>query len=104
MASLGDEFRIFSLPFSVPVNGAAPKLQMELHELQANNLFKQAFQIVALPYVYRFLDDASFPALRKQAARIIAKFGSTYLCEHLVSLLKVNKSAVRSRMTDEHLR
>lgn len=104
ITSLADEFRIFSLPFSVPVDDAAPELQMELLELQANTPLKQAFQDVAVPDFYKFLDDASFPALRQQAARITAMFGSTYLCEHLFSLLKVNKSALRSRMTDEHLR
>ncbi|CAN7938950.1 unnamed protein product, partial [Ixodes hexagonus] len=104
ITSLADDFRIFSLPFSVPVDDAAPELEMELRELQASTPLKQKFQDVGgVPDFYEFLDDACFPALRRQAALIIAMFGSTYLCEHLFSLLKVNKSALRSRMTDEHL-
>ncbi|CAN7942760.1 unnamed protein product [Ixodes hexagonus] len=104
ITSLADDFRIFPLPFSVPADDAAPELQMGLLELQASTPLKQKFQDVGVPEFYEFLDDACFPALRRQAERIIAMFGSTYLCEHLYSLLKVNKSALRSRMTDEHLR
>ncbi|CAN7998630.1 unnamed protein product, partial [Ixodes hexagonus] len=73
-------------------------LQMQLLELKANTKLKQKFQDVGVPDFHEFLDDAFFPALCRKAARIIAMFGSTYLCEHLFSLLKVNKSALRSRM------
>ncbi|CAN7944194.1 unnamed protein product [Ixodes hexagonus] len=77
---------------------------MELLELQANTVLKQKFEDVGVPKFYKFLDEANFPSLRQQAVRIIAMFGSTYLREQLFSLLKVNKSTLRSRMTDEHLR
>ncbi|EEC14221.1 general transcription factor II, putative, partial [Ixodes scapularis] len=79
-------------------------LQMELLELQSNTVLKQKFEDVGVPKFYKFLDEANFPSLRQQPVRIIVMFGSTYLCEQLFSLLKVNKSTLRSRMTDEHLR
>lgn len=40
ITSLADEFRIFSLPFLVPVDDAAAELQLELLELQANTPMK----------------------------------------------------------------
>lgn len=104
VSGLSKDFELFSLPFSVQVDDVAPELQMELLELQASTTLKQKFQDVGVPEFYKFLDEASFPALRQQAARVIAMFGSTYLCEQLFSLLKVNKSTHRSRMTDEHLK
>ncbi|CAN7950549.1 unnamed protein product [Ixodes hexagonus] len=104
VSSLSKDFEVFSLPFSVQADDVDAELQMELLELQANATLRQKFQDVGVPQFYRFLDEACFPALRQQAARIIAMFGSTYLCEHLFSLLKLNKSTLRSRITDEHLR
>lgn len=65
ITSLADDFRIFSLPFSMPVDDASPELQMELLELQASTPLKQKFQDVRVPDFYEFFDDAFFPALRR---------------------------------------
>lgn len=91
VSNLSREYKRFTLPFSVRVDDVAP-------ELQANTVLKQKFEDIGVPKFYKFLDEANFPSLCQQAVRIIAMFGSTYLCEQLFSLLKVNKSTLRSRM------
>ncbi|EEC13307.1 general transcription factor II, putative, partial [Ixodes scapularis] len=72
-------------------------------ELQTNTTLRQKFQDVGVPQFYKFLGETWFPNLRQRAARIIVMFGNTCLCEHILSLRKVNQSTLRPRITDEHL-
>ena len=44
-----------------------------------------------------------YPQLRFFAIRLIALFGSTYICEQIFSQMKNNKSNKRNRLTDKHL-
>uniref|UniRef100_A0A3B1JNM5 HAT C-terminal dimerisation domain-containing protein n=1 Tax=Astyanax mexicanus TaxID=7994 RepID=A0A3B1JNM5_ASTMX len=37
------------------------------------------------------------------AQKWISMFGSTYICEQMFSLMKLNKSPLRTRLTDENL-
>jgi len=76
---------------------------MELVELQCDSILKQKHADVGIPEFYTFLSQQRFPRLLAAAARIIAMFGSTYVCEQFFSSMKVNKSVLRSRLTDEHL-
>ena len=76
---------------------------MELMELQCDTLLKQKYAEVGIPEFYKFLSFDKFPKLCAFALRILAMFGSTYVCEQFFSTMKVNKSAIRSRLTDEHL-
>ena len=77
---------------------------MELLELQCDSILKQKYAEVGIPEFYTFLSRERFPRLlAAAAARIIAMFGSTYVCEQFFSSMKVNKSVLRSRLTDEHL-
>ena len=50
--------------------------------------------------------QGTFAKLVDAAARIMSMFGSTYMyvCQLFFSSMKLNKSALRSRLTDEHLR
>ena len=100
---LEPQFRIFSMPFAVGINTVAEELQMELVELQCDTVLKQNYAEVEIPKFHTFLSQERFPKLLFAAARIIAMFGSTYLCEQFFSSMKVNKTVLRSRLTDEHL-
>ncbi|EEC13360.1 hypothetical protein IscW_ISCW024607, partial [Ixodes scapularis] len=93
---------VFLFPFSVQGEDVNPELQVKLLELATTTL-RQKFWDVEGPQFYKFLEEACFPALRQQAARSVAIFGITYLCEQLLFQLKVNTSTL-SRITDEHLR
>ena len=41
--------------------------------------------------------------MKNFAEKYLALFGSTYVCEQAFSIMKCNKSRLRSLMTDEHL-
>jgi len=97
------QFNIFSTPFSVDVESVDEDIQMELVELQCDTILKQKYSDVGIPEFYLYLQQDRFPNLHSQALRIIAMFGSTYLCEQFFSLMKFNKSSTRTKLTDEHL-
>ncbi|KAG7483328.1 general transcription factor II-I repeat domain-containing protein 2-like [Solea senegalensis] len=94
--------RLQLLSIAVDVESAPVNLQMELIELQCNDTLKAKFESVSAAEFARFIPD-TMPELRTQVARTLSMFGSTYLCEQLFSLMKLNKTSHRSRLTDEHL-
>lgn len=101
--ALEPHFQLFSTPFAVEIDNVAEEMQMELVELQCDTILKQKYTDVGIPEFYRFLSQERFPMLFSASARIMAMFGSTYICEQFFSSMKINKSVLRSRLTDEHL-
>ena len=76
---------------------------MELAELLCDTILKQKYADKGVSKFYLFFSRERFPGLHSASARIIAIFGSTYVCEQFFSFMGFNKSALRSRVTDEHL-
>uniref|UniRef100_A0AAR2IL57 HAT C-terminal dimerisation domain-containing protein n=1 Tax=Pygocentrus nattereri TaxID=42514 RepID=A0AAR2IL57_PYGNA len=78
-------------------------LQLELIEIQCDDSLKNQHQQLSLPEFYRGLEKEKFPLMRRHAKKMISLFGSTYICEQTFSLLTLNKSRLRTKMTDSHL-
>ncbi|XP_042242397.1 general transcription factor II-I repeat domain-containing protein 2B-like [Homarus americanus] len=78
-------------------------LQLELIEMQCDPLLSEQMKTVTLPKFYASLNDCAFPKLKAHAQRMLVLFGSTYICEQTFSIMKLNKSKLRSAMTDDHL-
>lgn len=102
--ALEPQFLLFTNPFAVEVDSVSEDIQMELLELQCDTVLKQKFQDIGVPDFYQYLGQEKFPKLFSACARVLAMFGSTYVCEQFFSTMKINKSVFRSRLTDEHLR
>ncbi|XP_039206569.1 general transcription factor II-I repeat domain-containing protein 2A-like [Crotalus tigris] len=92
-------FGLLSNPFSVEVESAPVNIQMEMIELQCNSTLKGKYNSVGPTQFTSFILE-TMPQLCLQAARMLCMFGSTYLCEQLFSVMRVNKSAHRSLLTD----
>ena len=75
---------------------------MELIELQCSETMKSKCESVGAAEFPRFIPD-TMPHLRSQDAQTLSMFGSTYLCEQLFSLMKINKTSHKTRLTDERL-
>ena len=101
---LAPQFSLFATPFAVEVDDVSEEVQMEVLDLQCDTVLKQKYTHVGVPDFYKFLPREKFPKLVSDAARHMAMFGSTYVCEQFFSSMKINKSVLRSRLTDKHLR
>lgn len=99
---LDKDFTIFRTPFSVSASEVAEELQMEIIELQCDMLLKDKFATCSLNAFYQYL-GSNYPKLKAFASRIISMFGTTYVCEQAFSVMNVNKSKLRSQLTDTHL-
>ncbi|UYV66761.1 hypothetical protein LAZ67_4002786 [Cordylochernes scorpioides] len=77
-------------------------MQMEVIDIQCYSDLKAKFIEVGVSEFYKYL-PARFENTRRLAYEIMSMFGSTYRCEQLFSLMKGNKSPIRSRITDVHL-
>ncbi|UYV77686.1 hypothetical protein LAZ67_15001937 [Cordylochernes scorpioides] len=71
-------------------------------DIQCDSDLKAKFIEVGVSEFYKYL-PARFENTRKLAYEIMSMFGGTYRCEQLFSLMKGNKSPIRSRITDVHL-
>ncbi|XP_042272649.1 general transcription factor II-I repeat domain-containing protein 2-like [Thunnus maccoyii] len=97
------EITLFVAPFSVDAEEVEESLQLELIEMQCDESLKNQHQLLSLPDFYRSLEKAKFPLIRRHAKQMMSLFGSTYICEQTFSLLTLNKSRLRTRMTDSLL-
>ena len=102
--ALEPQFLLFATPFTVDAKNVPEEVQMELLDLQCDTVLKQKYADVGVPDFYQFLPREKFPNLFCAATRILAMFGSTYVCEQFFSRMKINKTTLRSRLTDDHLR
>ena len=90
-------FELLGNLFAVDVESAPTNLQMELNEVQSCDTLKSNHDSVGAAQFPRFIHD-TMPQLRTQAAQMLSMFSSTYLCEQLFSLMKMNKTSHRSRL------
>lgn len=97
------DFELFAQPFTISVDAVRDDLQMELIELQCDSELKHKFTSLPLTDFYKCVPANRYPKMCKQAQVMLSLFGSTYLCEQTFSLMNLNKSKLRSQMTDSHL-
>ncbi|XP_074498629.1 general transcription factor II-I repeat domain-containing protein 2-like [Sebastes fasciatus] len=102
-SAIEKEMKLFSTPFLMDAEEVEESLQLELIEMQCDDSLKNQHQLLPLPDFYRSLEEAKFPLMRRHAKRMMSLFGSTYICEQTFSLLTLNKSRLRTKMTDSHL-
>ncbi|CAI5655388.1 unnamed protein product [Oreochromis niloticus] len=97
------EIRLFQNPFVADIDEALPFYQFELAELQNCDVLKDAFKPNSLIDFYAALPNDTYPNIKKHAMKMSTLFSSTYICEQTFSRMKLLKTPMRSRLTDEHL-
>lgn len=95
-------FALFTNPFAIEISDAPNYIQMELIELQCDSLLKSKYSQNDVKEFYSFLPQR-YQLIKKNALQVMSMFGSTYMCEQLFSIMKINKNELRSNLTDEHL-
>lgn len=96
-------FKLFADPFSADPESVPDDVQLELIELQCSTALKNRHRELPLLQFYQSLDDTQFPKLCTEARKLVSMFGSSYICEQVFSLMKLNKSSFRTRLTDDNL-
>ena len=100
----GKSLQLVSCPLSQDSETAQPELQLELIDLQSDSVFKEKFNSLKLNDVYASLNEATFPNRRRTAQKMLVLFGLTCVCEQTFSVMNINKSRHRSKLTDQHLK
>ena len=95
---LETEFSVFRAPFTVKASDLPIDIQLEIIDLQSDADLKGKFASVGLDTFYQYLLPA-YPKLTALAAKIVCMFGTTYLCEQIFSVMNINKTKMRSRLT-----
>ncbi|XP_066947044.1 general transcription factor II-I repeat domain-containing protein 2B-like [Macrobrachium rosenbergii] len=101
-SELENEFAFFRSPFTVKASDMPADIQLEVIDLQCDSNMKQKFASVGLDTFYQYLLPG-YPKLTSLAAKILSMFGTTYLCEQAFSVMNLNKTKHRSRLTNGHL-
>ena len=83
---------------------AQSELQLELVDLQSESVFKEKFNSLKLKDFYASVNEATFPNRRTTAQKMLVLFGWTCVCEQMFSIMNINKSRHRSKLTDQHLK
>ena len=91
----------FRNPFSVSADEVPEQFQLELIEFQCISLLKDKFSTIDIGTFYQYVGP-TYPRIKCLASEMMSMFGSTYVCEQLFSVMKLNKSRLRSQLTDEH--
>ncbi len=97
------EIRLFQNPFAADIDEALPCYQFKSAELQKCDVLKDAFKPNGFIKFYAALPNNIYPNIKRHAMKMSTLFGSAYICEQTFSFMKLMKTQMRSRHTDEHL-
>ncbi|CAK6973260.1 EPM2A-interacting protein 1-like [Scomber scombrus] len=96
-------FNLFQNPFSCVPEEEPAEMQLELIDLQESSEARAAYRDKNLIKFYKGRSPSTYPSLRQHAIRMVSLFGNTYICEKTFSTMAINKSKLKSRLTDGHL-
>uniref|UniRef100_H3AZ56 HAT C-terminal dimerisation domain-containing protein n=1 Tax=Latimeria chalumnae TaxID=7897 RepID=H3AZ56_LATCH len=88
--------------YSAGVEYKPAVLQLELCELQADDFLKYNSNVRGIDF-WTLLSKGKFPNLWKWTLKMCSMFGSMYICENMISTMKLMKSKKRNRLTDDNL-
>ncbi|KAE8742252.1 hypothetical protein FOCC_FOCC012224 [Frankliniella occidentalis] len=97
------EISLMTVPFTMPLPKVPLPLQNEVIDLRCDKVLESRFPTMKLVEFCTLLSAERFPQLKGLYRKMLALFGSTYVCEEFFSLMKIVKNRFRSRLTDEHL-
>jgi len=104
LKKLSPLFEILAAPFNTDYEKAPDALQLELIDLQCDSQLKDKFQqSQRIDEFHASMNETKFANMRDLAMKLLVLFGSTYICEQIFSTMNINKSKLRSNLTDVHL-
>ena len=102
--SILELYAVFADPLGVDVASLPPEMQLEVIDIQNCSSLRSLLREKGLIEFYKCLDVTQHQAVVANALKLVSTFGSSYICEQGFSVMNLNKSKLRSRLTDDHLR
>ena len=96
-------YAVFADPLGVDVASLPPEMQLEVIDIQNCSSLRSLLREKGLIEFYKCLDVTQHQAVVANALKLVSTFGSSYICEQGFSVMNLNKSKLRSRLTDDHL-
>ena len=97
--NLKPQFALFATPFDVDAESVSEEFQMKVLDLKCDKQ-KQKYTDMSVSDFYNFFQKkVSKISLCSLWNRLMVMFGCTYVCEQFFSSMKINKSALWSRLT-----
>lgn len=94
---------LFRNSFAILLENAPESVQLELIDMQKDENLQNAFNEDNLLKFYRCIDKNNYKSLLDNALKCSSLFGSIYICEQIFSVMNINKSENRNRLTNENL-
>ncbi|XP_076296945.1 general transcription factor II-I repeat domain-containing protein 2-like [Lasioglossum baleicum] len=105
ITKIENDFNLVTMPFSIDIEAVPSPLQLEIIDLRCDrNLRHEFMNKVDILSFYKNFPKSRFPGLHMCAARLIAMFGSTYICEKFFSISKKAESAYKYVISDHDLK
>jgi len=98
-----DLFHFIRDPFSSNVESVPNHCQLEVIDLQCSPELKTSFLQNDILTFYGSLSSSTYGSVKDLACKVLSQFGSTYLCEQTFSVMNMNKTQLRSNLTDNNL-
>jgi len=96
------DFQVFCSPFIVNPSDLSVDFELEIIDLQCDSDSKTKFALVTLDTFYRY-HFSGYSKVTSLATKVLCMFGTTYPCEQVFSVMNINKTKLRSRLTHSHL-
>lgn len=96
-------YSVFSDPLGADIDSLPAEMQLQMIDIQSSAALRAVLRDKGLMEFYKCLDSDKHSAVIANAHKLVSTFGSSYICEQALSMMNLNKSKVRSRLTDEHL-
>ena len=96
--------KMFATPMSVDATIAPDNFQLKLLEMKSDVELRQVFESEGLLGFWSRVPEEKYPNLKANALKNTSVFGSTYVCEALLSKMIRIKNQYRNRLTEDHLK
>ncbi|XP_078041913.1 general transcription factor II-I repeat domain-containing protein 2-like isoform X1 [Augochlora pura] len=105
ISKIENDFNVITMLFSIDLELVPSHLQLEIIDLRCDRNLRHEFMNKSdILSFYKNFPKSRFPGLHMCAARLIAMFGSTYICEKFATVSKKTGNSYKYVISDHDLK